>query len=76
MIESPVYQEIVEEAERKGATEARRKDLLKVLLNRFGGPAKELEVELEAVDYERLDDLFEQALGCQDLPSFRKRLLS
>ena len=41
MIESPIYQEIVEEAERKGATEAKRGMLLRFLVSRFGPAAKE-----------------------------------
>ena len=42
MIESPIYQEIVEESERKGATEAKRGMLLRFLVSRFGAAAKEL----------------------------------
>jgi hypothetical protein len=36
MIESPLYQEIVEEAERNGETRARRRAILKFLVRRFG----------------------------------------
>jgi len=35
MIESPLYQDIVEEAMRKGATETKEKDILRILRNRF-----------------------------------------
>lgn len=76
MIESPLYQEIVEESERKGETKARRQDILKLLVIRFGDSANDLKVEMEAVDYDRLEGLFEQAAGCYDLASFREQLLS
>ena len=42
MIESPLYQEVVEEAERKGATKAKREPIPKVLMTRFGDAAKDL----------------------------------
>jgi predicted transposase YdaD len=76
MIESPIYQEIVEEAERKGATEAKREMLLDFLVGRFGPTAQDLEVELKAVDYDRLRDLAQIAAKCRNLGAFRKRLLS
>jgi hypothetical protein len=76
MIESPLYQEIVAESELKGATEARRAYILRVLRNRFGDAAKDLDVELKAVEYDRLDALFDRALDCGDLESFRKALWS
>ena len=76
MIQSPLYQEIVAESELKGATETRRKDILKILVNRFGDPARDLAVELEVVVYDRLEDLVDRALDCPDLESFRGRLLS
>ena len=57
MIESPLYQEVVEEAERKGETKAKREAILDFLVSRFGPPAKELEVELKAVEFDRLSDL-------------------
>jgi hypothetical protein len=76
MIGSPLYQEIVAESKLKGATETRQAYILKVLRNRFGDAAKDLEVELKAVEYERLDVLFDWALDCPDLESFRKELLS
>jgi hypothetical protein len=76
MIHSPLYQEVVEEAERKGETKAKRGAILKVLMTRFGDAARDLKVELEAVEFDRLDGLFDLALGCRNLASFRKRLLS
>ncbi len=76
MIESLLYQEIVEESERKGETGARRKDILSFLRGRFGPAADALEVELEAVEFDRLDELVEFAAKCRNLASFRKRLLS
>ena len=76
MIESPIYQEIVEESERNGETRAMRRNILNILVSRFGPAARALEVELQAVEYERLDDLVTFAAKCRNLASFRKRLLS
>ena len=76
MIESPIYQEIVEESERKGETRVMQRIILKALVNRFGEAAQELEVELKAVDYDRLQNLIVRALSCPSLASFRGELLS
>jgi hypothetical protein len=76
MIESPLYQEIVEEAKRRGADETRRKDILTFLAGRFGPAADDLEVDLKALEFDRLDELVEFAARCRSLASFRKRLLS
>ena len=76
MIQSPLYQEVVEEAERKGEMKAWRQAILKFLRSRFGPAAEALEVELTAVEFDRLDDLVEFAAKCRSLASFRKRLLS
>ncbi len=40
MIQSPLYQEIVEESERKGELRAKREMLLVFLVGRFGPAAK------------------------------------
>jgi hypothetical protein len=72
MIESPLYQEIVEEAKR----DARQRDILMFLAGRFGPAAEELELDLKAVAFDRLDELVEFAARCRSLASFRKRLLS
>jgi hypothetical protein len=74
-IESPLYQEVVQEAERKGATKARLQDIMDILEDRFGSSAKELEVELKAVDFDRLGDKVKFAAKCRNLAAFRKRLL-
>jgi hypothetical protein len=76
MIHSPLYQEVVEEARREGKTEARREWILKVLQTRFGEAAKDLKVELDAVEYDRLEGLLDRALSCRTLASFRKHLLA
>jgi hypothetical protein len=76
MIESPLYREIVEESKREGGTEVMRRAILKVLVTRFGPPAKELEVELKAVDLDQFDDLVGYAAKCRNLASFHKRLVS
>ena len=76
MIESPLYQEIVEEAKREGATEAMQQDILDLLEIRFGPQAKDLEVELKAVAFDRLRELHRFAATSRNLAWFRKRLLS
>ncbi len=76
MIHSPLYQEVVEEARREGETKANRKAILRFLVGRFGPSAKELEVELAAIEFDRLGDLIEFAAKCRNLAAFRKRLLS
>ncbi len=76
MIESPIYQEIVAESERKGATEALQKAILDILVARFGPAAETLKVELNAVELDRLKELVKLATKCRSLASFRKRLLS
>jgi hypothetical protein len=76
MIQSPLYQEIVEEAERDGETRARRQDILDILEDRFGPDAKDLEVELKATGFDRLRDLLKFAVRCDSLEAFRERLLS
>jgi hypothetical protein len=76
MIQSPLYQEIVEEAERKGADKTRKKDILRILRHRFGDEAEDLGIELNAFEYDGLEDLFDQAMICPSLADFRERLLS
>ncbi len=76
MKESPVYQEIVEEARREGAINARREVILILLEAQFGAAAQALEVELKAVEFDRLRELIKFAAKCPDLPAFRERLLS
>ena len=76
MIESPIYQEIVAESKREGAIETRLQDLLDVLVSRFGAAAQDLEVELKAIEFDRLSDLLKFAAKCRNLAAFRKRLLS
>jgi hypothetical protein len=46
------------------------------LVGRFGPVAKDLEVELMAVDLDRLDDLAQFAAKCRSLATFRECLLS
>lgn len=76
MIGSPLYQEFFEEAERKGATETGRKDILTILGTRFGPAAEDLEIELKAIEFDRLDELVGFAAKCRSLASFRTRLLA
>ena len=74
MIQSPLYQEIVEGAKREGETQARRQVILEILEDRFGPDAKELEVELNAAELDRLSDLHRFAVKCDSLEVFRERL--
>ncbi|MFI5459027.1 MAG: hypothetical protein ACHRXM_26660 [Isosphaerales bacterium] len=76
MIESPILQEIIADNTRKTATETRQKDILNVLVARFGDMAETLEDELKAVDVNRLDALVKLAAKCRSLASFRKQLSS
>ena len=76
MIESPLYQDIVEEARREGETRAMQRGILDLLEIRFGPQAKDLEVELNAVAFDRLRELLRLAATSRNLASFRKRLLS
>ena len=65
-----------EEAERNGEARARRQDIVEILEDRFGPQAKELEVELEATEFDRLRELLKLAARTRSLAAFRKRLLS
>lgn len=76
MIQAPLYQEIVAESKREAATETLQRATLKALVHRFGEEAQDLEVELKAVDIDRLEGLFDRALSCPDLPTFREELVS
>ncbi len=76
MIEWPSHEDFVEGAFRRGEMKARRKSILIVLVARFGPTAESLKVELEAVEYDRLEDLLDWAMDCPDLQLFRQRLLS
>jgi hypothetical protein len=57
-------------------SDARRESILILLVGRFGSAAESLEVELQAVESDRLADLAPFAIKCRNLASFRKRLLS
>ncbi len=74
MIESPVLQELIADCEHKATVEARRKDIVKVLVARFGAAAMGLDAELKTIDDDRLDEFVECAATCPDLVSFRERL--
>jgi hypothetical protein len=76
MIPSQIYQEIVEQAKREGATEAIQQDTLDLLEVRFGPEARDLEVELKAVAFDRPREFLKIAARSPSLASFRKRLQS
>jgi hypothetical protein len=76
MIQSPLYQEIVAESKREGQAEAWQQSVMDVLVRRFGPAAQALDVELKAVEFDRLRDLHGFAISCRSLASFRKRFLS
>jgi hypothetical protein len=68
MIESPIYQDLIDEA--------RQQDILDVLESRFGPAARDLEVELKAVEFDRLRDLVKFCGTCNSLEAFREHLRS
>lgn len=71
MIESPVLQELI--AERTRETMVR--DVIDLLVARFGPKAEALETELEAIgDEARLKELVKLAATCRARSSFRKQL--
>jgi hypothetical protein len=76
MFLSPQYQEIVEEAKREGSMETWRQAILEMLEDRFGPDAKGLEVELKAIPFDRLRELYRFAIKCSGLAGFRERLSS
>jgi hypothetical protein len=55
---------------------ARQQGIMDMLIDRFGSDAEALEVELKAVEFDRLRDLHRFATKCADLVAFRGRLLS
>ncbi len=73
MIESPVLQELIADCERKASLETARKDIVRILVTRFGTQARALAAKL-ADDNDRLGDLLELAVTCADLESFQKQL--
>ncbi len=72
MIESSLYREVVEEAQR----ETRLQDILILLGCRFGPEAKDLEPLLKTVAVDQLRELLRHAARCRSLASFRKRLFA
>jgi hypothetical protein len=75
MIESPVLQELKAEWTHEGACKAQRRNIMDILVARFGAVAEDLSTELEVIQDEgRLRELVKAAALCPDLESFRKRL--
>jgi len=72
MIESPMYQEIMQE----GRMDTKREDIREILAARFGPEAAtEFVAPLRGIgDLSRLSDLFRLALGCRRLTEFRKAI--
>jgi hypothetical protein len=71
MIESPLIQELVDEAQAR----AKRESIVRFLGGRFGTVEKEVEVRLaDITEKARLDDLVDWAARCPDLEAFRSRL--
>jgi len=76
MVKPPRRHQLIADSKR----EARREDIVKVLLIRFVSEAREFEEELKAGlnaidDDTRLDQLFEYTLRCADVYYFRQALL-
>lgn len=76
--ESPWYREILEEGREQGLKEgleqARREDLLRVLVRRFGELPAEVEETLQRLDLDQLERLFDLALEVAALDEFRAQL--
>jgi hypothetical protein len=67
MLKLPIIDEIV--------AEGRHKDIVRVLVVRFGPSAREIAPALKPVEEdEHLDELVDLSAACPDLASFRKRL--
>jgi hypothetical protein len=80
MIESPLIKEITERAEARGqargATRAKQDSILRILNARFKTVPEDVSQRLLAItDLDRLDLLFDRALQCADLESFRSDLI-
>jgi hypothetical protein len=77
MIESPLLQEFVAERTQEAIRETKIKDLMTILVARFGSKAEALETEIKAIgDEARLQELVKHAVTCRTLSSFRKQLAS
>jgi len=80
MIESSLYQEILDEGRAEGRAEGQinltREYIREVLASRFGAPAAaEVAEPLRGIgDLSRLSELFRLALNCRKLSEFRKAL--
>ena len=73
MIESPLLQELMDQARR----ETRHADILRVLEARFGLVPPDVSAHLRAItDEQKLEDLTTRAALCPDVESFRAQLLS
>ena len=61
MTESPPspYQNVVEETDRMGATNAKREAIPRVFMSRFGDAVKDLKVESDADEFAQLEGLLE-----------------
>jgi hypothetical protein len=76
MIESPVLQQLkaewTQEGAREGAREAHRKDIIILLVARFGDEAEDLRAKLDMIgDEAQLNELVTLAAVCPDLSAFR-----
>ena len=74
MIESPVLQELLADCRRKAALETRRKDVVEILVTRFGVGAEVLEQDFKSIHADPLADLLGLAITCANLEFFRKHL--
>jgi hypothetical protein len=75
MIESPLIQEIVEEAMAKGEAKAKHQAIIDVLESRFDAIPGEVKIRLQAIqDLKKLDDLIRLAARCGDLAAFQERI--
>ena len=71
MIESPLFQELRTET----ARETTIRNIMSILVGRFGSKAEALDTQVKAIDDDaRLEELLLHAATCRTLGSFRKHL--
>ncbi|MDF5719537.1 MAG: DUF4351 domain-containing protein [Rhizonema sp. PD37] len=68
--ESPWYQQILTEGEERGLQQGARRQLIRVLQQRFGEIPPFLEVRLESESIEELENLMDAAITVTSLEEF------
>jgi hypothetical protein len=71
LLETPAGQRLLAETRR----ETVREDVFRVLRKRFGAVPEDLAAQRHAIqEQQKLDDLFDLAVGCPDLDAFQKAI--